>query len=238
MQLHLTLVASIGLLWIATACQSAPPAPPTAAPPMGAMSAGSPNTSENCKFVGDCLQSQREMVESLQSGGFVLYFRHGATDATQADSDPTNLANCATQRNLTDAGRAQARSIGEAFRTLGIPVGRVLSSQYCRAVEYSQLAFGTWQAEPSLNLTDPLGEDQKTDSVRQMKHLLATPPETGRNTILVSHAPNIRLVANIDLPVEGEAAIFRVDVLGVSTFVMRVMPTDWTLLAQAVSASS
>src|SRR5262249_18530671 len=154
-------------------------------------------------------------------------FRHGATDPNQTDSDPSNLANCATQRNLTDAGRAQATAIGEAFRTLEIPVGTVLSSQYCRAMEYSKLAFNKAQAEPSLNLTDPLSDVQKAESARTIKRLLSTAPPGGTNTVLVSHSPNIKLAADVDLPVEGEAAIFRVDASGKGALVGRVLPTEW-----------
>jgi hypothetical protein len=65
--------------------------------------------------------------------------------------------------------------------------------------------------------------------------LLATPPAAGTNTILVSHSPNIRLAADVDLPVEGEAAVFRVDASGVSALVTRVLPTDWPVLAQALA---
>ena len=118
-------------------------------------------------------EEDRQMVQALRAGGNVIYFRHGATDQTQTDSDPNNLANCATQRNLTDAGRAQAQTIGTAFRTLGIPVGMVLSSEYCRALEYSRLAFTVAQPERSLDLTDPLTDQQKADSVQNVKRLSA-----------------------------------------------------------------
>jgi len=61
-------------------------------------------------------------------------------------------------------------------------------------------------------------------------------PTAGTNTILVSHSPNIRLAAGVDLPVEGEAAVFRVDPSGTSTLVTLVMPTDWPVLAQGLAA--
>jgi broad specificity phosphatase PhoE len=142
-----------------------------------------------------------------------------------------------SQRNLTDAGRAQAQTIGAAMRNLGIPVGSVYSSEYCRALEYSRLAFTTAQPERSLDLTDPLTEQQKADSVQTVKRLLGTMPTAGTNTILVSHSLNIRLAVGVELPVEGEAAVFRVDPSGMSTLVTRVMPTDWPILAEALAAS-
>ena len=109
----------------------------------------------------------------------MVYLRHATTDFSQADTEPNNLANCATQRNLTDAGRAQATTIGEAFHTLHIPVGAVLSSEYCRALEYSRLAFATVQPERSLDLTDPLTDQQRAGSVQTVKRLLASAPTAG-----------------------------------------------------------
>jgi len=182
------------------------------------------------------VQEDRPLVEALRGGGHVIYFRHGATNPMEFDSDPSNLANCATQRNLTDAGRAQAETIGTAFRDLGIPVGTVLSSEYCRALEYSRLAFGTAQPEPSLDLTDPLTNTQRADTIQAVKHLLSTAPMSGSNAILVSHSPNLRLAMGIDLTVEGEAAVFHVDASGSSALVARVLPSDWPVLAQALAA--
>ena len=76
-----------------------------------------------------------QAVKALQGGGHVIVFRHGATHADQADTDPLNIANVAKQRQLNDQGRALAREIGEAMRKLKIPVGQVITSQFNRAVE-------------------------------------------------------------------------------------------------------
>jgi phosphohistidine phosphatase SixA len=179
----------------------------------------------------DCAQSEQQLVQALRAGGYVIYFRHGPTDQTQADTDPTNLANCDTQRNLTDAGRDQARAIGAAFRSLNIPVGTVLSSEYCRALEYSRLAFTTAVPEARLDLTDPLGDEQRGQSTATLIGLLGTPPDPATNTVLVSHSPNIKLAVLLDLPTEGEAAIFRVNAPGDSTLMATVLPTDWPKLA-------
>ena len=43
---------------------------------------------------------------------------------------------------LNDAGRAQARSIGESRRALELPLGDVLASGYCRTRQTAELAFG------------------------------------------------------------------------------------------------
>ncbi len=61
---------------------------------------------------------------ALSEGGIVL-FRH-ANAPGGGDPAGMRLGDCTTQRNLDDIGRAQARRIGEAFRTRNIAVGRVL----------------------------------------------------------------------------------------------------------------
>jgi phosphohistidine phosphatase SixA len=76
---------------------------------------------------------------AVQSGSVVL-FRH-ANAPGFSDPPGFTLTDCSTQRNLDATGRAQARRIGEQFRSRGIPVGEVLSSQWCRTRETAQLAF-------------------------------------------------------------------------------------------------
>jgi phosphohistidine phosphatase SixA len=179
-------------------------------------------------------EGDRHMVEALRRGGHIVYFRHGPTDPNQRDSDPNNLANCATQRNLTDAGRAQARATGEALRSLTIPAGRVLSSEYCRALEYARLMFDRADPEPSLVLPDPLTDQQKAQNTEGLKRLLAVPPPSGTNIMMVSHSPNIRMAAGVDLPVEGSAAVFRVPGQGEPALIARVLPDEWAVLARAL----
>jgi phosphohistidine phosphatase SixA len=179
-------------------------------------------------------EGDRQVIEALQRGGYFIYFRHGATDASQADSDPNNLANCATQRNLTDQGRAQARAIGEALRTLNIPIGTVLNSEYCRAKEYAQLSVGSGEIEPSLVLPDPLPPEIRQSNTAAFRRILATPPSSDTNTVFVAHSPNIRDAADVDLPVEGEAAILQPNPANTPTLVARILPDEWPALAQAL----
>jgi len=80
--------------------------------------------------------------ELLRGGGQVVLMRHAVTTPGVGDPSGFRLDDCATQRNLTDAGRDDARRVGAAFRTRGAPVGRVLSSPWCRCLETARLAFG------------------------------------------------------------------------------------------------
>src|SRR5262245_29475205 len=69
--------------------------------------------------------------EAVRAPGSVVVLRHSYAPGT-FDPPDAKLADCSTQRNLDDNGRAQARRIGEAFRRQGIAVGAVRSSPRCR----------------------------------------------------------------------------------------------------------
>ena len=175
--------------------------------------------------------AESSLVERLRQGGFVIYFRHASTDFSQVDSDLVNLDNCATQRNLTDAGRAQAAAIGEAMHTLAIPIGDVFSSQFCRTLETAWLAFG--RAAPTRDLTSISGltiaeRDRRLEALRM---LLATPPPETTNTILVAHQFNLRDAMGVTLISEGEAAIYQPDGAGWTSLVTLVQPNEWAELA-------
>jgi phosphohistidine phosphatase SixA len=195
-----------------------PPSSPTAAPPTAVpATAVPPTTALAGPLAGPGL------VDALRGGGYVIYFRHAATDQSQADTD---LSRCETQRNLNEQGRADARAIGAAFRSLNIPVGQVLSSGYCRARDTAQLAFG--RAELVRDLSG-LPESQREQRVATLKRLLATPPEPGTNTVLVAHGFNIQAAAELSLA-EGEAAIFAPASDGTFVLVARVRPDEWAAL--------
>lgn len=165
------------------------------------------------------------LIPELQKGGYVIFFRHAATDRSQGDTD---LSRCETQRNLNDQGRDESRTIGEAFTQLNIPVGDVLSSPYCRARDTAQIAFGRY--EESDAITNLTGDDP--DRTAKLRELLSTTPESNANLVMVAHGINIINAANIRLR-EGEAGVFLPQGNGQFEFVARVMPDEWLQLAEA-----
>jgi phosphohistidine phosphatase SixA len=170
------------------------------------------------------------LVEALRQGGYVIYFRHAATDQSQTDTETQNLEDCSKQRNLNEQGRAQARAIGESFLSLNIPVGLVLSSGYCRARDTAMLAFG--QAEITSDLTG-FPDELREQRIKTLRQMLSTPPTPGTNTILVAHGFNITNTVGITIE-EGEAAIFAP--LGENEFalVARVLADEWVKLERLV----
>jgi broad specificity phosphatase PhoE len=83
--------------------------------------------------------------ETLRAPGSVVIVRHSYAPGA-FDPPDARLDDCTTQRNLDDAGRAQATRLGEAFRKHAITVGRVLSSPRCRCMDTARLAFGKVEA--------------------------------------------------------------------------------------------
>ena len=94
-----------------------------------------------------------QIMSELQKGGYVIVFRHGATQRDQADTDPLNLDNVDKQRQLNDGGRAVAKQVGESMRKLGIPLGKVYTSRFNRAVETAKLISGG-EVIPSIDITE------------------------------------------------------------------------------------
>ena len=84
---------------------------------------------------GQASSSAADVLEMLRGGGYVIVLRHGATHADHAGTDPLNLDNVAKQRQLNDKGRADAKAIGEVFKSVGVPIGKSYSSRFNRAVD-------------------------------------------------------------------------------------------------------
>jgi phosphohistidine phosphatase SixA len=172
------------------------------------------------------------VVPQLLKGGLVIFFRHTKTNADQSDTDPLHLDNVKAQRQLSEEGRAQAKAIGEALHALKIPVGKVISSKYNRAQEAAKLlGFGDPEALTEVTqggmLISPNEDERRTKSLKQ---LLGTAPEEGKNTIIVSHKPNLEEAAGKDFGdvTEGEAVIFQPQGEGKFKLIARVPAATWT----------
>jgi phosphohistidine phosphatase SixA len=175
-------------------------------------------------------QSGQELVQALRGGGYVIFLRHGPTIASQEDSDPEHLENCDTQRNLSDEGRELARQLGEDLRILAIPIGQVLTSEYCRARETAELAFHDAEPTPFLNFLTLVPTAAREPATAALREWVTTPPPPGTNLVLVSHGPNV-LDIGVLLNTEGEAAVFHPEGHGLTQVVAQLLPVEWDELA-------
>jgi phosphohistidine phosphatase SixA len=191
-------------------------------------------------FVCACTHAQnvdvRTLAETLKQGGYVIVLRHGATNRDQADTDPLNHDNISKQRYLSDAGREVAKQVGQSFKTLQIPIGKIYTSKFYRAIETGKLIGGS-EVTATFDLTEgglvvsPIEGDRRADALRKMT---ATLPEAGKNTVLITHKPNILDAFGKDWfdVKEGEASIFRPDGTGKTSLIARIQAVDWIKAAK------
>ena len=78
----------------------------------------------------------------LAREGGVLLIRHTSTEPGVGDPPGFTLGQCNSQRNLSEAGRAEAMGIGAWFRQHGLQPRAVLSSQWCRGQVFSDIPIG------------------------------------------------------------------------------------------------
>ncbi len=180
---------------------------------------------------GQPLTSVEDVLQALRAGGYVIVIRHGATHADQADIDPLNPDNVAKQRHLNDKGRADAQAVGEVLKTAGVPIGKSYSSRFARAVETARLIGGK-DPQATLDVTEGglvVSPNENTRRAQALRALVATPPDPGTNTLIVTHRPNILDALGKDWfeVREGEASIFKPDGGDKYTLVARVQIGQW-----------
>ena len=174
----------------------------------------------------------KSLVAQLKEGGYVIVLRHGATNRDQADTDPLNPGNVAKQRRLSQKGKEVAQQVGAAYRKLGIPLAETYTSVFNRAVETGKLVSGREVVSTTLDITEgglvvtPVENDRRAEALKKMA---ATPPAPGKNTLIVTHKPNILDAFGKDWfeVREGEASVFRPNGAGKAVPVARVQAADW-----------
>ncbi len=177
------------------------------------------------------------LAQALAEGGYVILMRHQATEPVAPDPAFFDIRDCATQRNLSEEGRQKSKAIGEAFGKLGIRVGEVLSSPYCRCVETGKLAFGKAENSELLSVFDRLPPLEKDERGKEIRRMLGTPPrEDGTNTVLITHTGTLLYTFGLDTRPEGVSHVFKPGpVPGISSYVGRMNPDEWTALAAAAA---
>ena len=143
------------------------------------------------------------------TSGLIVLMRHAEAPGV-GDPPGLRLGDCATQRNLDDSGRAQARRVGERLRAFGIRQARVLSSQWCRCLETARLlGLGPVEELPALNSF--FGRAGAGDAhVAGVRRFLAGLPAGGAPVVLVTHQVNITALTGVH-PASGEAVLLRAD---------------------------
>lgn len=174
-----------------------------------------------------------ELFKAMQKGGYVLYFRHmnAATGSDNLNNTTPNWwksCDATVARQLTSPdGYTQADQTGKAIKNVALPIGKVISSEFCRCVKSAE----------TLNLTLPIEISPAItywvygDNERYQKTLVLINAQTknDKNIILMGHSftssepgiPNLQM---------GDAAIYKLSSGNQAEFVTIIKTTDWTIL--------
>ena len=156
-----------------------------------------------------------QLKTELLKGGHIIYIRHTQTDRDYVDqADPKFvLGDCNSQRKLNAQGIADARYIGTSFEKQKIPVGDVIASEYCRAWQGADYAFGRHTKDARLNFL-PF-EDYTDEQVEEMKTtvmpLLTALPQAGKNTVIFGHDDIFEAATGIYVAPQGTAYVLTPD---------------------------
>jgi phosphohistidine phosphatase SixA len=144
---------------------------------------------------------------ALRAGRHVALMRH--TDAPGDVGDPPGfrLDDCASQRNLSAKGRADAARIGARLRSERIAVERIVSSPWCRCMDTATLLeLGPVEAEPTFGNVVVLRE-QATSLIAGARAVIDKWKGSGI-LLVVTHGANIRALTGI-APASGEIVVVR-----------------------------
>jgi hypothetical protein len=157
----------------------------------------------------------RATWDALRGDGHVALIRHAAAPGV-GDPPGYRLDDCKTQRNLSDAGRAAARALGDRFRAERVKVGKVIASQWCRSRQTAELMdLGPVEDAPAFNNVFVL-RDQRDRITAQGRAVIAA--WRGPGTLVVAtHGDNIRALMGSN-PREGEVVVVKPDPSATSKF--------------------
>jgi phosphohistidine phosphatase SixA len=166
----------------------------------------------------------RALMDALRKGGLTILMRHASTEPVAPDPADFDVADCATQRNLSERGREEARAIAAALPKLGVRISTVASSPYCRCLETARLAFGKVEVSELLSVGDELSFQEKHERARQVRELLAVAPEVGTNAVLLTHTGTLLYSFGLDSRPEGIAHVFQPGPAGTSLYLGSLVP--------------
>ncbi len=153
-----------------------------------------------------------DLWQALRGGAAVALMRHAEAPGT-GDPAGFRLDDCASQRNLSAAGRDQAARLGERFRSNGIAAAEIRSSAWCRCRDTaSGLGLGPVQTDGALNSFFGASGQAET-ATAALRRLIAALP-AGKPAVLVTHQVNITALTGI-YPRSGEVIVLRRDDLSV-----------------------
>lgn len=176
-----------------------------------------------------------DIAAALAKGGYLIYVRHGQTNRDELEREAKNretgrfdIENCDTQRNLSAAGREEARQAGLAYRRAGIPVAQHVSSRYCRALQTAKLYSDNIALSEALTSEGAI--TKSPERIAQVQALLSVRPPPGQNIALFAHQGIFYAATNLTVQ-EGWAVVLEPG--NFKRIIARIAPSGWDAIGRA-----
>lgn len=145
--------------------------------------------------------------KTLRAGGHIALMRHADAPGGFGDPPGFRVEDCATQRNLSEKGRADAAKIGARLKREGIAFEKILSSPWCRCIDTARLLdLGTAETESTFGNVVVL-RDQRETLTAGARALIAK-WNGPSNLLIVTHGANILALTGVS-PASGEIVIVK-----------------------------
>jgi phosphohistidine phosphatase SixA len=145
--------------------------------------------------------------KALRAGGHVALMRHADAPGGAGDPPGFRVDDCATQRNLSEKGRADAEKIGSQLKREGIAFEKILSSPWCRCIDTARLLnLGMVETEATFGNIVVL-KDQRQTLTTGARALIAR-WTAGGNLLVVTHGANIQALTGVWLA-SGEIVVVK-----------------------------
>jgi len=143
-----------------------------------------------------CADDAANAWKALRAGGHVALMRHADAPGGAGDPPGFRLDDCATQRNLSEKGRADAAKIGVRLKQEGIAFEQIRSSPWCRCMDTAALlSLGPVETEATFGNVVVL-RDQREKLTAGARALVAGWSGRG-NLLVVTHGANIQALTGI-----------------------------------------
>jgi phosphohistidine phosphatase SixA len=154
-----------------------------------------------------CADDAANAWKALRAGGHVALMRHADAPGGVGDPPGFRVDDCATQRNLSEKGRADAAKIGARLQSEGIAFEKILSSPWCRCIDTAKLLnLGMVETEATFGNVVVL-RDQRETLALGARALIAKWTARG-NLLVVTHGANIQALAGVWLA-SGEIVVVK-----------------------------
>jgi len=134
---------------------------------------------------------------AAQEDAYVILLRHGDAPG-RSEPRGFSLADCETQRSLSDKGRDEAQQVGELLRAQRIKVTKILTSRWCRARETAQLLqLGAMEDAPAFDNLE-FNKQRAAELLDEERNLIESWHGPGV-LLIVTHGSNIQALTGIHL---------------------------------------